>query len=167
MSILFEELEETARQLRELKANKTTLVQSEDFEAAAKLVEEEQQFNMTLINQLRSIRQQMALLDPHSLDYAEQSIRYNSIMVEQEWENSERIGAYVLLNKQKQKELDQLQEIKKQMLANHQFSEANKVRDQIQELIAQKLANQRSILDLKKRMEMFQGLMDPNHHSGS
>jgi protein-arginine kinase activator protein McsA len=159
MSLLFEELEETARQLRELKINKTTLVQKQDFEAAAQLVEEEQSFNMTLIHQLRNIRQQMALLDPNSLDYAEQSIRYNSIMVEQEWENSERIGAFVLLNKQKQKQIDDLNELKKQLLTNHQFSEANKVRDQIQEIIEEKLANQRSILDLKKRMEMFQGLM--------
>lgn len=159
MSILFEELEETARQLRELKVNKTTLVQNQDFDAAAKLVEEEQSFNMTLIGQLRTIRQHMALLDPNSLDYAEQSIRYNSIMVEQEWENSERIGTYVLLNKQKQKELEQLQEVKKQLLAQRQFSEANKVREQIQQVIEEKLANQRSILDLKKRMEMFQALM--------
>ena len=159
MSILFEELEETARQLRELKVNKTTLVQNQDFEAAAKLVEEEQSFNMTLIGQLRTIRQHMALLDPNSLDYAEQSIRYNSIMVEQEWENSERIGTYVLLNKQKQKELEQLQELKKQLLAQRQFSEANKVREEIQRLIEEKLANQRSILDLKKRLEIFQALM--------
>jgi protein-arginine kinase activator protein McsA len=159
MSMLFEELEETARQLRELKVNKTTLVQQQDFEAAAQLVEEERSFNMTLIHQLRNIRQQMALLDPNSLDYAEQSIRYNSIMVEQEWENSERIGAFVLLNKQKQKQIDDLNELKKQLLASHQFSEANRVRDQIQEIIEEKLVNQRSILDLKKRMEMFQGLM--------
>lgn len=159
MSILFEELEETARQLRELKVSKTTLVQNQDFDAASKLVEEEQSFNKALINQLRTIRQQMALLDPNSLDYAEQSIRYNSIMVEQEWENSERIGSYVLLNKQKQKQLEQLQDIKKQLLAQRQFSEANKVREKIQEVIEEKLANQRSILDLKKRMEMFQALM--------
>lgn len=159
MSILFEELEETAQQLRELKANRTTLGEGEDDAEAIRLKEEEKKHHQRLIAQLRLIRQQMTLLDPQSLDYAEQTIRYNSIMVEQEWDNSEKIGSFVLVNKQKQKEIEALQEEKKQLLSRHLFSEANKVRDKIQSLLEEKLANQRRILELKKRMELFHSLI--------
>jgi len=159
MSIHFEELEETAQQLRELKANKALLLANADYEEATMLREEEQKHHQLLISQLRVVKQQMALLDPHSLDYAEQTIRYNSIMVEQEWDNSEKIGHFVLLNKQKQKEIEALQEEKRQLLARYLFTDANKVRDSIQGLVEEKLANQRSILALKKRMELFQTLI--------
>ncbi len=158
MSILFEQIEETAQQLRELKASKCIVLKDNDYVKATEIRDMEYECQLNLIHQLKVARQQMTLLDPHSLDYAELTIRYNSIMIEQEWDNSEKIGAFVLVNKQKQKEIEELQEEKKELLGKHQFSEANKVRDRIQQILEEKLANQRNILELKKRMEMFQSL---------